>query len=108
MGVETAWDFTQLSEELVRKLMGVNGVRMRLELMGESCLPLQEQRKVRENICTSRSFGKMQANFKDVLNNDDTKLKERVRAAYQRQQEERYKLSMEESVGILARLEMME
>ncbi|MCL2073692.1 MAG: Y-family DNA polymerase [Marinilabiliaceae bacterium] len=55
--VQTAYDFTQLPKEWVRKNMSVVGERLWRELQGESCLPLETVQQPKKQICTSRSFG---------------------------------------------------
>lgn len=55
IGVKTAWDFTQLSPELVRKMMHEPGVKTWRELRGESCVSIDEL-PAKQSICTSRSF----------------------------------------------------
>lgn len=55
-GVKTAWEFTQLNPDFIRKKMGVVGVRLQQELLGIPCLDLETQPQSKQNICTSRSF----------------------------------------------------
>jgi len=43
-GVHTAYAFTELSDSLVRKEMGVVGLRLKHELEGKSCIALEEVR----------------------------------------------------------------
>ena len=57
-GVKSAFDFTQLPENWVKKEMSIVGLRLLRELKGQSCLPLEVFAKARKNICTSRSFPK--------------------------------------------------
>ena len=66
-GVETAFDFTRLPKNWVRKNMTIVGERIWLELQGESCLTLDSLNSLplgegwggaKKQICTSRSFGK--------------------------------------------------
>ncbi|RRJ91875.1 Y-family DNA polymerase [Paenimyroides tangerinum] len=57
-GIKTAWEFSQLPESLVRKEMGVVGVRMLYELRGIPQLDL-ELPKTRKNIGVSRTFAKV-------------------------------------------------
>ncbi|RNA60452.1 Y-family DNA polymerase [Chryseobacterium nematophagum] len=54
-GVHTAWDFTRLPDDFIRKEMGVLGVRMKKELLGERQykMTIQEPKK---NIITTRTF----------------------------------------------------
>lgn len=54
-GVKTAWDFTQKSENWVRRMLTVTGSRTWRELRGESCISVDEQ-PLKKSICTSRSF----------------------------------------------------
>ncbi|MCL2072448.1 MAG: Y-family DNA polymerase [Marinilabiliaceae bacterium] len=55
--IETAYDFTQLPKEWVRKNMSVVGERLWRELQGESCLSIDSVQPPKKQICTSRSFG---------------------------------------------------
>ncbi len=65
-GVQTAWEFTQLPSDWVRRYLSVVGARLQLELQGVSCLPLEAMQQPKKNICTSRSFGKMLTDFGPV------------------------------------------
>ncbi|WP_162427882.1 Y-family DNA polymerase [Pontibacter pudoricolor] len=65
--IDTALDFTNASENWIRKHMTVVGVRLHKELRGESCLELDEVAPPKKGICTSRSFGKKLTTFDDVL-----------------------------------------
>lgn len=59
-GFHTAHDFiTKAPEEWVRKELTVVGQRLYNELKGISCFPWEEEKPVRKNICTSRSFGNL-------------------------------------------------
>lgn len=55
-GVWTAWDFTQMSEDRVRMLFGVNGLRTWLELRGTPCIQFEDLIEAKQSICVSRSF----------------------------------------------------
>ena len=57
-GIQTAYDFVQQPEEWVRKNMSVVGLRLHKELRGEKCLELELVTPAKQNICTSRSFGR--------------------------------------------------
>jgi len=57
-GILTASDFAAAPVSWVRMQMHVVGVRVQAELKGESCLPLELVRPVKQSICTSRSFGR--------------------------------------------------
>lgn len=56
MGIQTAYDFTQLNEEWVRKNMTVVGQRMFHELRGVPSIKFEETTPAKKGICTSRSF----------------------------------------------------
>jgi DNA polymerase V len=57
MGVFNGADFIQLPDGWVRAKMSVVGLRLKKELMGESCLKLEEV-KDKKNISIGRSFEK--------------------------------------------------
>jgi DNA polymerase V len=59
-GVNTAYDFVQLPEAYVLKLMTIQGRRTWRELKGERCIPMEYERPDKEGISTGRSFGKME------------------------------------------------
>ena len=56
-GVYTAYDFIQLPEDFVLKLMTIQGRRTYRELKGERCIPMEYDRPDKEGISTARSFG---------------------------------------------------
>ena len=56
MGVKTAWDYTQLPENAVRKLLALPGVRTWRELRGEPCIEFEDGFEAKQSICVSRSF----------------------------------------------------
>jgi len=58
IGVFTAYEFTQIPEEWVRKNMTVVGVRIWKELQGKSCIGFQSTPKSKKGIGTAKSFGK--------------------------------------------------
>lgn len=57
-GVRSAWDFTQLPQEWVRKRMSVVGVRMWKELRGEACIGFEEMPAAKKRIATTRTFAR--------------------------------------------------
>ena len=57
-GIETALQFRDAPEWLVRSKLGVVGVRLQLELRGVPCLPLELAPQPKRQTCVSRSFGK--------------------------------------------------
>jgi DNA polymerase V len=56
-GIHTAGDFMRCQDGLIRKLMGVVGLRLAYELRGVSCLSLEEVSAPKKSILSSRSFG---------------------------------------------------
>jgi DNA polymerase V len=66
-GINTAYDFTQQPDDWVRTEMSVQGLRLKYELLGISCRPLEQQRVKKDNITCSRSFGELQADKKIVV-----------------------------------------
>ena len=56
VGVNTAYDFTQLSEAYVRKEMGITGVRTWQELRGTPAIEFDTTSDAKQSICNSRSF----------------------------------------------------
>jgi DNA polymerase V len=57
-GFKTAADFIHAPEDWVKKNLSVKGLRLLYELRGISSIPWEEEKPVKKNICTSRSFGK--------------------------------------------------
>ena len=55
-GIVSAYDFTRLPGEWVRKHMTVVGLRTWKELRGESCIDFEQMPPKKQQICTSRSF----------------------------------------------------
>lgn len=66
MEIHTAWQFTQMPEEWVRKKMSVVGVRTWLELRGTPCIKLETAPSDKQQICTSRSFAKELTDYDDL------------------------------------------
>ncbi len=64
--VKTAWDFTQLPDDWIRKKMTVVGLRIKKELEGVSCLPMELIAAPKKAICTSRSFGEGQTELEPI------------------------------------------
>ena len=54
--IRTAYDFTQMPPQWVRKKMSVVGLRTWKELRGEPCIEIDEIAPDKQQICTSRSF----------------------------------------------------
>ena len=56
VGVNTAYDFTQLSENYVHSQMGITGVRTWRELRGIPAIEFEAGVDAKQSICNSRSF----------------------------------------------------
>ena len=65
-GFKTALDLTSAPEEWVRKNMTVVVQRLFNELKGIPALEWEFETPAKKNICTSRSFGKLQVNKEDI------------------------------------------
>ncbi|MFY8097569.1 MAG: Y-family DNA polymerase [Flavobacterium sp.] len=58
-GILKAYDFTLSQHEaFIKQTMGVVGLRLRLELLGEAVLQLEEQPEAKKNIAVTRTFEK--------------------------------------------------
>lgn len=55
-GVTTAWEFMELPDQSIRKLLSVVGFRIAEELRGKCCFILKEDSPVPKSISCSRSF----------------------------------------------------
>lgn len=55
VGIENAWDFTQLSPEWVRHNYSLSALKTWRELRGETCIEIDTFSE-KQSICTSRSF----------------------------------------------------
>lgn len=56
VGVNTAYDFTRLSEHYVRREMGITGLRTWRELRGTPAIEFEVGADAKQSICNSRSF----------------------------------------------------
>lgn len=56
MGIQSAWDYTQLPQTTVRKLFALPGFRTWQELRGIPCIEFEDLIEPRQSICVSRSF----------------------------------------------------
>lgn len=57
IGVDSIGQFVMLNDALVRKMMTVNGLKTKMELLGMYCHPVQPIPKLKRNIASTRSFG---------------------------------------------------
>jgi len=67
IGITDAWQLKQMPEEWCRKnLGGVVGVRLSKELRGEPSIEMEEQLKNKKMITTTRMFGSVVTEIKDI------------------------------------------
>lgn len=66
MGISTAWDFTHLSRDYVRRTYTIEGERTWRELQGEVCYKVDDNPAGRQSITVSRTFGQAVTAFDDV------------------------------------------
>lgn len=64
-GIMTAYDFSIWNADKIKKQMGVVGLRLQQELLGQPTLPI-ELPKAKKNIATTRSFEKMYTTFDEL------------------------------------------
>jgi|CXWL01.1.fsa_nt_gi DNA polymerase V len=57
-GIHTAGELARAGDELIRKTLGIGGLKLAHELRGSSCLTLAEIAAERQSITVSRSFAK--------------------------------------------------
>ena len=57
-GIHTALQFKQTNSQWLKSNLNINALRIKKELFGEVCFPLEENNSMKKNICTSRSFSK--------------------------------------------------
>lgn len=63
MGVTTVGEFIAMQDNVVKKLMNVNGLKTKMELMGYCCYKVTPVPKQKKNIASTRSFGEDINNF---------------------------------------------
>lgn len=57
LGVESVGQFMMMDDKVIRKLMNVNGLKTKMELIGHYCHQIMENPKMKMNIASTRSFG---------------------------------------------------
>ena len=65
-GVRTAWDFTQLPEDWIRRRMHIVGLRLRNELRGEACIGFEQHPTDKKRIATTRTFDRDIDDFEEL------------------------------------------
>ena len=64
--VESVGQFVMVSDLSIRKMMNVNGLKTKMELLGEYCHPVQKVPKLKRNIASTRSFGQDIDSFEQI------------------------------------------
>ena len=64
--IRTAWDFTQLPQEWIRKRMGVVGLRMQRELKGKPCIGFEQMPADKKQIATTRTFARDTGDYEEL------------------------------------------
>jgi DNA polymerase V len=72
MNIHSVFDLVQLSPQVMRTHFGVVMERLCYELRGTSCLSLEEVEPAKQQIITSRSFGKMVTSLKELAESVST------------------------------------
>ena len=65
-GVTTAYDFSRLPKEWVKRNMGINGLRTWQELNGIPAIGFEANAEAKQSICNSRSFAKEIYDIKEL------------------------------------------
>ena len=66
-GVSTAADVARIRDQWMQKYHGITGLRVVLELRGESCIPMEDFAPPKQSLCVSRSFGAMISDVNSLL-----------------------------------------
>ncbi len=66
LGITTPTELRAASPHYIRQHLGVVGERLVYELRGTSCIELEEITPDKQNICCSRSFGKVTSDFNAI------------------------------------------
>lgn len=80
--INTAYDLTKADNNWIRKNLSVVGLRIKEELCGTSCIPIEDVMPDKKVICTSRSFGKKTENIeylKEAVSTYATRCSEKLR-----------------------------
>lgn len=62
--INTAYGFVEMNDNWIRKNLTVVGLRLKKELQGISCIPLETMLPAKKAIATTRGFGKIVTNVK--------------------------------------------
>jgi len=57
LNVQSVGQFVMMEDALIKKLMNVNGLKTKMEVLGMYCHPVKKVPKLKKNIASTRSFG---------------------------------------------------
>ena len=66
IGVESIGQFLMMHDSQVRKMMNINGLKTKMELLGMYCHPVKTNTKPKKNIASTRSFGQDVDSFEQI------------------------------------------
>mgnify|MGYP001627491298 CR=1 FL=1 len=66
-GIANAFDLMKANSTIIRRIIGVVGIRIALELAGHSCISLEDSPPERKSVCRSRSFGSPISNIEEFI-----------------------------------------
>jgi len=81
-GIQTAHDFVTINDNWIRKNLTVVSLRLKKELQGISCIPLETMLPAKKAIATTRGFGKIVTNvkyLKEAVSTYATRCSEKLR-----------------------------
>lgn len=65
-GIGSALDLRNADDNIIRKSIGITGLRTAVELRGNSCIKLEDSPAIRKSVCCSRSFGRAVESIGDL------------------------------------------
>lgn len=83
IGVESIGQFVMVNDLTVRKMMNVNGLRAKQELLGVYCHPIKTNMRFKKNIASTRSFGSDVDSFDQLAEAMYTYIKNGVKKLYE-------------------------
>lgn len=66
IGIDSVGQFMNASTYTVKKLMNINGLKTKMELIGECCYPVVIKTKIKKSIASTRSFGEDVDDFSQI------------------------------------------
>ena len=66
LGIDTIGQFVMMNDLSIRKIMNINGLKTKMEIMGNYCYPVASVTKIKKNIASTRSFGQDIESFDQI------------------------------------------